>query len=617
MDDFIVLLVFFFLVAVLCGIVLPIVAIVQTRNTRREFLERIERLEGALLHPSAQPAETLEPPIEESAPWLATPVEAPSAPPQPMFSPAPSIVRRTEHLESVIGRRWLGWAAIVLILFALAFFLKYAFENRWVGEVGRVAIGIAAGISLSFAGLHYHRRGWRVFSQMMTAGGIMLLYLSAYGAFGFYHLIDQSAAFPFLGILIAEAAALAYFYNAPAIAMMALVGGFLAPVLLRSDRDHYRELFGYITALDLGAMALLRHWVGLSSLAYLGAHALFWSWYDANYHPYKRPAVLAFQSAVFLIFFGAHVGRQLIGKHTASLEDLGLLFVNPFVFFATSYQLLDRDHHEWMGVLAIVLASLYAGAARLMLAKVNDNRGQMLLIIATALTFVTLAIPIQLRSNWITIAWAVEGVLMIRVAFATMSLNLRAMGLVVLGLSLFKMVFWDTPFEDRGLFTPVLNRYFLSSMAVSLSVFATAELYRRFKSGISKDRGGLTLVMIGVVAIWFVLTVETHTYFQAQGYAVKDLEAERQLWWLGKMAVSILWSVYAAVLAAVGFIRRVPGIRWAALVLFTVTAIKVVFMDMAELKQFYRIIAFLVLGLVLLAVAWGYQRAFQTREPQQ
>lgn len=166
---------------------------------------------------------------------------------------------RADRLESMIGRRWVGWAAIALILFATAFFLKYAFENRWIGELGRVAIGVAFGIGMCVAGYKYHQRRWRVFSQILTAGGIVLLYLSTYAAFGYYHLVTQKVAFLYLAILIAEAAGLALLYNAPAIAIMALVGGFLAPVLLHSDRDQYRSFFAYIAALDVGALALLKH----------------------------------------------------------------------------------------------------------------------------------------------------------------------------------------------------------------------------------------------------------------------------------------------------------------------------------------------------------------------
>ena len=125
----------------------------------------------------------------------------------------------------------------------------------------------------------------------------MLLYLSTYAAFGYYHLVGQKTAFVFLVLLIAEAAALALIYNAPAIAIMALIGGFLTPVLLHSDRDQYRSFFAYIVALDAGALALLKHWRGLSSVAYFGTQLLFWLWYNENYHHQKRSAVLVFQTA--------------------------------------------------------------------------------------------------------------------------------------------------------------------------------------------------------------------------------------------------------------------------------------------------------------------------------
>jgi uncharacterized membrane protein len=207
-------------------------------------------------------------------------------------------------------------------------------------------------------GFKYHKRGWRVFSQILTAGGVVLLYLSIYAAFGYYHLATQKAAFAYLAILVAEAAGLALLYDAPAIAIMALIGGFLAPILLRSDRDQYRSLFGYIAALDVGALALLKHWTGLSSLAFFGTHLLFWLWYGDNYHPRKLGAVMVFQAGVFLIFLLAHLGRKLVRRQPTTLEDLGLLLVNPFVFFATAYHFLNADYHDWMGVFAVGMARL-------------------------------------------------------------------------------------------------------------------------------------------------------------------------------------------------------------------------------------------------------------------
>jgi uncharacterized membrane protein len=529
--------------------------------------------------------------------------------------PAPMPAPTGEGIESIIGRRWMGWAAVVLILFAAAFFLKYAFDNRWIGELGRVSIGVIAGIALTAAGLRYHHRGWRVFSQILTAGGIMLLYLSTYGAFGYYHLVPQSAAFVFLVILVVEAALLASRYDAPAIAVMAIVGGLLAPVLLRSDRDQYRSLFGYLAALDLGTIALLKSWTGLRSLAFAGTHALFWLWYDENYHPEKMIAAVVFQTAVFLIFVSAHLSAHALRRRRAGMEDLALLFLNPFVFYATGYHLLNPDHHQWMGAFALALALVYAGVARALRDRNPDSR-QLLFTIGTALTFVTIAIPVQLRSNWITIAWAMEATAMLWVGLQVRSSKLRAMALVVMAMSLVRLMFVDTPLGWRPAFTPVFNRYFLSSLAVVACLFVAAAIYRKYIERCRAEERAFwpAMLLTAFGTLWLVLTIETHTYFASRAEAEKVWEDARHQSWLGQMALSVLWSVYAAGLAAVGFVRKAAAMRWAAIALFAITTIKVALVDLAGLTQFYRIIAFFVLGLLLLAVAWAYQKAFQSKE---
>lgn len=482
--------------------------------------------------------------------------------------------------------------------------------------MGRVATGIAFGIGFSIAGLRYHKRGWRIFSQILTAGGIVLLYLSTYAAFGYYHLVGQKTAFVYLVILIAEAATLALVYNAPAIAIMALIGGFLTPLLLHSERDQYRLFFAYLVALDIGALALLKHWRGLSSVAYFGTQLLFWIWYNDNYHHQKRAAVLVFQTAVFAIFLGAHVGRALIRRDAATTEDVILLVVNPFVFFATAYSLLNPTHHDWMGAFAIGMALLYATAARVLLNRLETSGREVLLLIAIALTFVTMAIPIQLRSNWITIAWAVEGVAILWAALEIRSVRLRWHAFALFALAFCKLLFWDTPQGQRPVFTPIFNRYFLSSVAVLACFLGAIYLFERARERklIESQAPRYIIGLAAAVAFWIVISVETYTYFAARASLEKEGSAVAHQLWLGQMALSVVWALYAGALAAVGFIRRAGPIRWVSLVVFAITVLKAVFVDIAELQQLYRIIVFFVLGMLLLAVAWAYHKVFHSRE---
>ncbi|HEU4507981.1 MAG TPA: DUF2339 domain-containing protein [Pyrinomonadaceae bacterium] len=608
----------FVLGLLLSVVVLPFISIVLAISTRR----RLRELEALLSEQAVRPRPAPAPPPPEPAPEVKPEPGPPTVvrptpeppPPQPPPTPPPSL--NAFEIESIIGRRWVGWVAIGLILFATAFFMKYAFDNRWIGEVGRVATGVTFGIAMSLAGFRYRKKGWRVFSQILTAGGIVLLYLSTYAAFGYYHLVGQKTAFFFLAVLIAEAAAIALIYNAPAIAIMALIGGFLTPVLLHSGRDQYRSFFTYLIALDIGALALLKHWRGLSSVAYFGTQILFWIWYNENYHHQKRTAVLVFQTSIFLIFLLAHLIRELLGRGVATLEDAMLVVVNPFVFFATAYHLLNSTHHGWMGAFAIGMALLYAGAAEILLRRKVRSRREVLLLIAVALTFVTIAIPIQLRSNWITIAWAVQAVAILWAALEIRSARLRAHAFALFTLAFFKLIFWDTPYGLRPTFIPIFNRYFLSSLTVLACFLAAIYLFERARKRKLFEPGMAQIVisLAAVLAFWWVISIETHTYFAGRALGARDTAGVAHEHWLGQMALSVVWATYAGALAAIGFVRRVALIRWAALVIFAVTIVKAMLVDIAGLEQLYRIIVFFVLGILLLAVAWGYHRAFHSRE---
>ncbi|HLK66562.1 MAG TPA: DUF2339 domain-containing protein [Bryobacteraceae bacterium] len=616
------------LVIGLC-VVLPIIAIVRTSKVGR-LERRLDGVEAALARlleqttalPAPKPAAApvpAEQSVEVSPP--SPPVPHPPPPPPP---PRPAILRPTAPSvpwETVIGQKWLGWVAILLIFTAAAFFLKYAFENRWIGELGRVTLGVIAGLAFAWGGLERHRKGWRYLSQVLTAGGITILYLSVYGAFGYYHLVEARTAFLFLIILVAEAHLLAALYDARAIAVMAIVGGFLNPILLSTGHDQYVVLFTYIVVLDLGTLGVVLakrwHWIG--SLAYVGTQLLFWGWFDEHYHPEKRPAVLLFQSAVFVLFVLADLAPHL-RKTAAGWEEWIRLAVNPFVFYAICYSLLDGDHHDWMAVLALLLGIVYALLARAELALRPSDRRMLLVTVGTALTFVTVAIPVQLESNWITIAWGMEALVLIWASFEAAAPRLRLLAGAVFALAVFRFLVHDSPWIFRAAFNPVLNRYFLGTLALSLCFAGAAYFYRRMgRADADAIRFQLIISLVAVGVLWIGTSVDAYAYFQVQSDAIDvrspgAAETVKQLQWAGQLSLSILWSIFAGAMTAAGFRLHQKGWRVAGLVLFGITLLKVVFVDITVLEQFYRILALLALGLVLLGAAWAYQRVVRREQ---
>ena len=262
-----------------------------------------------------------------------------------------------------------------------------------------------------------------------------------------------------MAILIAEAAALALLYEARQ-RDHGITGRLPHAAVTTLKRDQYLSLFAYIIAIDIGALALLKHWRGLRTIAFLGSHLLFWLWYDEHYHHEKLGAVLTFQLAIFLIFLTAHlVGRLLRRLHSTTLEDIWLLVINPFVFFTSVYHLLNPSYHDWMGVFAILMALIYAAAVKLLLDRTTTNRVESLSLIGVALTFVTIAIPIQLRSNWITIAWSIEALTMLWAGIETRSTRLRASSCLIFALAFLKLLLWDN-LHYRPAFIPPLTATF-------------------------------------------------------------------------------------------------------------------------------------------------------------
>jgi uncharacterized membrane protein len=582
-------------------LVLPIVAIARTGRIRElerriAYLEAVNaaRVRASLPSVPVEAPQPLIPPAE--TPPLAVPNHAPVAPP-------PS----AEHLELVIGRRWVGLAAIALIVVATAFFLKYAFENRWIGELGRVTLGVVVGLTFVWAGYKRHGRRWRYLSEVLTGGGVVILYLSVYGAFAYYHLVDQRTAFLFLAILVAESHLLALRYRAPSIAILALLGGFLVPVLLSTGHDNYSVLFTYIGILDLGVLGvvIVRSWIWIGSLAYVGTQFLFWGWFNEHYHPEKRFAALLFQAAVFLIFVAADLAPSL-RRRVAGIEELIRLAVSPVIFFAICYNLLDADYHDWMAVLALLLAVSYAALARAQLHFCPIDRRALLVTVGTALMFVTVAIPIQFEANWITLAWAVEGLILLWAAFETDAPALRIFSAIVFVLALGRFLFLDTPWGYRPVFTPVFNRYFFEMLVLVACLGGATYLYRRSESL-------WKVALLAFAVFWLGTSVEAYTYFSARAavirYATDDgVETARRLAWAGQLALSLLWSIYAGALTTAGFRYQLRALRIAGLSLFGIMLVKAMIIDISELREFYRIVALLILGLILLAVAWKYQR---------
>jgi uncharacterized membrane protein len=161
-------------------------------------------------------------------------------------------------VEAAIGGRLLLYVGTVALVLGVGFFLKYAFDRNWITEWMRVSIGALSGIALIVGGLRLAGRGYSVYGQILEGGGLAVLYLSIYAAFGFYGLIGSTTAFTLFLLVTACAAFFSDRQQSQGMAIMAVGGGFLTPFMVGSGTDAQVTLFSYDAVLIAGTMYLAR-----------------------------------------------------------------------------------------------------------------------------------------------------------------------------------------------------------------------------------------------------------------------------------------------------------------------------------------------------------------------
>ncbi len=612
MEILLAILAFVLVVGLLVSIPTALILTFMNSSALKRLRERLDALESRLSSVAPAPSRQEEPAAEPSdAAVDATVVDEPAP------AEHPTDARERFQWELFIGRKAFGWVAVVLVLFGTGFFLKFAFENQWIGPVGRISIGLIAGVGLIVAGWRYARKQWRVFSQMLTTAGVLLLYLSTYSAFGFYQLLPQYQAGLFLLVIIIEAALLAVIYDAPALAYMSLIGGLITPLIMYSEVDQYKALFAYLAALDVGVvlLALWKRWRGLGSVALIGTHILFWIWYTDNFHHEKLVWAMGFQAVTFGLFIVHTLFAHVLRPRRANWDDLVRLLLNAFLWFAAAYILLNDDYGDWMGTLAIAMAVLYVLLGRIMLAKRPEDLRQLTTSLAAATGFIALAIPIQADADWVALGWAAEAAALWWFGLRIRTGTLRLMAVCLGAMAVFHLVFINHPRHDD--FLPVFNVYALPGLSVAACVILSAIAGRRYRDTLPALERPLVAVLgvTGLSLLLWVLSADLMAFFN---YLARTNADEFTRWrWFGQVALSALWSIYASVLLAVGFLRRLPLLRWLAIVLFFVTIGKVFVFDMANLREFYRIIAFFVLALLLGIAGWAYQQFRDDPQPSE
>jgi uncharacterized membrane protein len=554
-----------------------------------------------------------------------TPVANAENPPPPDF--ANHLPQAKESLENRIGSQLFSRIGIVALLVATTLFLKWAIDNHFIGPLGRVLAGLLAGVAIVVWSERFRRQGFHAFSYSLKAVGSGALYLSLWAAFQLYHLLPAEAALSAMILVTAWNAYMAWSQNSQILAAYALAGGFATPLLLSTGGNHEVFLFTYVLAIDIAAVVLVRlkSWPRLLLGAFPATAAFFTGWYAQYYGAFNvgEPVGITtfFIVVFFLVFVLPTIRRPRDGEQTSTpITEIFLPLADATFAALALYSVLhDSHHHDLLPWVAVLFGAFYLGLMRLPQTRIASA-----VHLSLAVVFLTIAIPLKASGHWITVGWLAEGVALLWVSarlaapaseataasihrilrrLAIAALSLGFCGLLIQPLWLYSRI--DTAFLNSRFATSLFG---IASLAASAAIALHARRHEDSASPSWLQIAGGSIIALNLVAV-LACVRELETAWR-HNYGSPEADLQRSL------AISAFLMLYGAGLLAIGFWKRSAFIRWQALVLLVFTIGKTFLYDTRDLSQGYRVLSFLSLGALLMAVSFAYQKDWLSlREP--
>lgn len=505
-------------------------------------------------------------------------------------------------METQVGGVWLNRIAVVLLILGTLYGFMWAVDNDYIGPAGRVALGYLAGVVAMAVGRSTHKRGYAAWSLGVTGGGIALLYVATFAAYQLYDLIPYWAAFGLMVLFALFSALLSLWYNAVAVAWLGALGGFLTPFLLYTGSGNMVGLFAYVAVLDIGVLGLAysRKWVSLNVLGF----AATWIVYGIGLESALWVEAFLFATLFWALLALSAILYHIAQRKPAALADLLLVAAGGFVYFGTGLGLLwlRPEMHPWRGFFAVAMALAYLGLGLLAMRRNREDSLLILALLGLSGLFLTIAIPVQLTGAWITMAWALEGIVLTALGLRLSMRPVWLAGAALCGIAalLLAPLTWDRDGLPR-------NLGFVTTIA---ALWAGTWLHRRHADTLPKTEHGwgalFALGASGLTLWWFAAEIGHH--FEPLIRSTTDFGLRLWLQSQQDFLISTAWALYGLLLMVVGFARRLRGARLLAIGVLGLTLLKVAGNDIWNLTGGWRVIGLLSIGFVLLAASYLYFR---------
>ncbi len=379
------------------------------------------------------------------------------------------------ELERFIGENLINKIGIAITIIGVAIGAKYAIDHKLISPLTRIILGYLVGFGLFFFAIRLKKQ-YENFSAVLLSGSMAIMYFITYAAYSYYSLFHQVVAFILMVIITVFTVTAALKYNKQIIAVIGLVGAYAIPFLLSEGPEKVAVLFSYTAIINAGILvvAVKKYWKPLYFSAFGITWLIYFSWYVRGYHSYERFALaLTFLFVFFITFYLTFLSYKLIRKEKFDIFDILLLLLNSFIFYGLGYAILK--HHQpgenLLGLFTLGNAIVHLAVSAVIYRKKLADRNMFYFVSGLALVFLTIAVPVQLDGNWVTLLWICEATLLFYIGRTRNAPVYEYLSFPLIVLAFFSLVQdWGSvqiEISNKTIlheFTPVFNIQFLTSL---------------------------------------------------------------------------------------------------------------------------------------------------------
>lgn len=391
---------------------------------------------------------------------------------------------KNPDMEKFIGENLISKIGILILVLGISYFVKYAIDQDYINETGRVGIGILCGaILLGFS--HYLHKEYKAFSSVLVAGAITVFYFTIAYGFHKYHLYSQTITFGIMVGITLFSTLISVYYDRRELAVLSVIGGFAVPFMVSTGEGNYIALFTYFIILNVGMLILsyFKQWDIVKLLSFAFTYAIFAFWYSSRYSAIADRAhinTFLFLNTFYLIFLVMTMVDILKNRVPNFAVKIGFLMINTAITFFISMDILTHYYPDLRGLYTLIFSVVNLSTTYLVY-KYNREQSQIIyFMLGLTLLFATIAIPIQFDGYYVTIFWAAEAFLLLWVSHKSNQNSFFTASIIVYLLALISLVL-DWGHYNSGLLYPIIrNSIFLTGIVVNISIYAACVLIRRY-----------------------------------------------------------------------------------------------------------------------------------------